>query len=135
MQHYLAGYGTQIYALVRVVAGFLFSCHGMQKILGLFGGAPAEMPMGLVWFVGLIELLGGILVAVGLFASSAAFLCSGLMAFAYFLVHQKQGLLPIQNHGELAALYAWTFLYIASRGSGIWSVDSMRHGTATTASS
>lgn len=126
MERMLAPFADRIYALTRIVVGFFFTCHGAQKILGLFGGPHPDMPQGMVWFVGLIELVGGALVAVGLQAGAAAFLCSGLMAGAYFLVHQKEGALPIVNHGELAAVYSWVFLMIASRGSGVWSLDAAR---------
>ena len=86
------------------------------------------MPPALLWTAGLIELVGGGLIAVGLFTGWAAFICSGQMAVAYFMAHQPQGLLPIQNRGELAAIYSFVFLLIASRGSGIWSVDGARGG-------
>ncbi len=87
---------------------------------------PMELPAFVVFIAGPIELLGGVLVMIGLFAGWAAFLCSGLMAFAYWMVHGTQALLPIQNMGELAALYCFVFLYISSQGSGIWSVDAAR---------
>ena len=131
MNRVLGRYEPQLFALTRIVVGFLFTCHGMQKLLGLFGGPHPDMPTGLVYFVGSIELVGGALMAVGLFARPAAFLCSGLMAFAYFLAHQKDGALPIQNHGELAAVYSWVFLYIAARGAGTWSFDAARSPTPT----
>jgi len=123
MKAQLGRYSDPIYAAMRVVVGFLFACHGAQKILGLFGGAPPEAPPFVVWGAGTIELVGGLLVAIGLFTSWAAFVCSGTMAAAYFLAHQKHGLLPIQNQGELAALYAFVFLYIAARGSGRYAVQ------------
>lgn len=116
MQAQLGRYSDTIYGLMRIVAGFLFACHGAQKILGLFGGVPPETPGFVVWGAGTIELVGGLLVMIGLFTSWAAFFCSGLMAAAYFLAHQPQALFPIVNQGELAALYAFVFLYIASRG-------------------
>ena len=112
----------QIYALMRIVFGLLFAFHGTQKLFGFFGGAPAEMPAPMLYAAGTIELVGGALVCVGFQARWAAFLCSGTMAVAYFMVHQPMGLLPIQNHGELAALYCWGFLLIAARGDGVWSV-------------
>jgi putative oxidoreductase len=118
-------YAPQVYAVFRIVVGFLFLFHGAQKILGMFGGmngATAPM-MSMPWFAGVIELVGGILVMVGLFTRIAAFICSGEMAAAYFMVHQPQGALPIQNQGELAALYCFAFLYIAARGGGLWSAD------------
>ena len=112
----------RIYALMRMVLGFLFFCHGAQKVFGVFGGPSPEMPIGLVWFVGLVEVLAGVSIAVGLFTRYAAFFSSGLMAFAYFLVHQGNGVIPIVNNGELSAVYAWIFLYMAARGDGPWSL-------------
>jgi len=124
---FLKAYEGQIYALVRIVVGFLFLCHGVQKLMaGLGGEIPAEMPAPMFWTATLVELVGGALVMLGLAAGWAAFVCSGQMMVAYFLAHQKDGLLPIQNRGELAALYSWIFLLIAVRGSGIWSVDAAR---------
>ena len=123
---FLNKWSDQIYAATRVVVGFLFMAHGLQKLFGLFGGPPGKMPPALLYSAGGIELLGGILIMIGLFTSLAAFICSGTMAVAYFMAHQKMGVLPIQNHGELAALYCWIFIFIAAKGSGIWSVDSIR---------
>ena len=122
---FLAAWREPIYALTRIMVGLLFAQHGFQKLFGWFGGGPAEMN-AMLWAAGLIELVGGVLVALGLFTSPAAFVCSGMMAVAYFMVHQPQGLVPIQNKGELAALYAWVFIFIASRGDGIWSLGSRR---------
>jgi putative oxidoreductase len=121
---FLARWVEPIYALLRIVVGFLFLCHGVQKIL--MGGPPPQMPAGLFWAAAAIETATGALVMLGLFGGWAAFLASGTMAVAYFMVHQKDGLLPIQNKGELAALYSWIFLFIAARGSGLWSVDAAR---------
>jgi putative oxidoreductase len=109
------------YALLRVVAGLLFAQHGAQKLLGVLGGK--QPPVGsLFWFAGVIELVGGLLIAIGLFASWAAFLASGEMAAAYFMVHAKDSFWPIVNKGELAVLYCFVFLLIASRGAGGYSV-------------
>jgi len=124
----------EIYALTRIVVGFLFLCHGLDKLDFLIAGHSfagnaagyAQMPLPLGWVIALIEALAGAAVMLGLAAGVAAFLASGTMAVAYFMAHQKAGLLPIQNHGELAALYCWVFLLIASRGSGRWSVDQAR---------
>jgi putative oxidoreductase len=121
---FLRPYSEQIYALMRIVVGFLFLCHGVQKLMA--GGPPPQMPAAMFWAAALIETGGGFLVMIGLLGGLAAFIASGMMAVAYFLAHQKDGLLPIQNKGELAALYSWVFLFIASKGSGIWSVDAMR---------
>jgi putative oxidoreductase len=126
MSRILGRYADAIYALLRFVAGFMFMFHGLQKILGAFPDPAMPMPTppvgSLLWFGGMIELVGGILILLGLLASWAAFLASGMMAVAYFMVHQKMGTWPIQNHGELAALYCFVFLYIAARGSGPYSV-------------
>jgi len=121
MSRILGRYADAFYALLRFVAGFMFTFHGLQKILGLIGGE--KVPVGsLLWFGGIIELFGGILIMIGLLASWAAFLASGMMAVAYFMVHQPMGTWPVQNKGELAALYCFVFLYIAARGSGPFSV-------------
>ena len=121
-------YAPQVYALFRIVFGFLFMFHGLQKILGLFGGMQGgTAAMGTVpWFAGIIELVGGLLIAVGLFTPITAFICSGEMAVAYFWRHQPRGTWPVENGGELAALYCFAFLYIAVRGAGIWSIDGAR---------
>jgi putative oxidoreductase len=123
MPNFLRPYESQAYALLRIVAGFLFLWHGMQKILGIPSPPPPGAPAFILWVAGGIELVGGALVMVGLLTRWAAFLASGLMAFAYWMAHGMKALLPIQNQGELAALYCFVFLFIAARGSGVWSVD------------
>jgi putative oxidoreductase len=124
---FLSRFREPIYALLRIVVGFLFLCHGVQKLNMLLTGAELPpMPLPLFWTTALIESLGGLLVMVGFAAGPAGFLCSGTMAVAYFMAHQPEALLPLHNKGELAALYCWVFLFIASRGSGIWSVDAAR---------
>ena len=125
MERMLGRYEGEIVSLMRVVVGFLFACHGAQKIFGLFGGGPPELTATL-WLAGVIELGGGFLVMIGLFTSPAAFVASGLMAGAYFTVHQPQALFPIVNKGEMAALYCWIFLFLAARGGGPWSFDAAR---------
>jgi putative oxidoreductase len=120
---WLQRYEQPIYALLRVVTGLLFACHGAQKVLGLFGGHGGGSLPPLMLVAGWIELLGGLLVALGLFASIAAFIASGEMAVAYFMGHAPHGLWPIVNNGELAVLYCFVFFYIAARGSGDFSVD------------
>lgn len=127
MERVLGRYSEPIYSLTRIVVGFLFLCHGAQKLFGAFGGPPVEMN-ALLWVAGVIELAGGLLIALGLFTGWVAFICSGQMAVAYFLAHQGQGLLPIVNRGELAALYAWVFLLFASKGDGAWSLGAMLGG-------
>ncbi|MGB6162893.1 MAG: DoxX family protein [Pseudonocardiaceae bacterium] len=110
-----------VLSAVRIVVSFLFACHGAPILFGAFGGVDghgATAPIGSwpIWWAGAIELICGGLVCLGLLTKPAALLCSGAMAFAYFTVHQPQGLLPLQNHGELAALYSWIFLLIAVLG-------------------
>lgn len=125
----LGRFEPQAYALLRIVSGLLFLFHGLQKLFGMFGGQKVELAsqMGAA---GIIELVGGALIMIGLAASPAAFVASGEMAFAYFTAHQPNGTWPVENQGELAALYAFIFLYIATRGSGIWSVDAAGSGGA-----
>jgi putative oxidoreductase len=122
MERVLGKFSPQLYAILRVVAGLLFACHGAQKLFGAFGGQAVPM-MSQFWIAGVIELVGGLLVAVGLLTSIVAFICSGEMAAAYFIAHAPRGPLPIQNGGELAVLYCFLFLYIASRGAGLWGLD------------
>jgi putative oxidoreductase len=124
----LRKYTAETYALMRIVAGFLFLCHGSQKVFGF--PAPAhEAPAFITYGAGSIELIGGILIAVGLFAGWAAFVCSGEMAVAYWMAHGTKQAFPLLNGGELAALYCFVFLCIASHGAGIWSVDAVRGKT------
>jgi putative oxidoreductase len=117
----LARLSEPIYGLFRIFFGVLFAFHGAQKLLGLFGGQmqPLASQMGAA---GVIELVGGLLIAIGFYAGPIAFIASGEMAFAYFMAHAPRGTWPIQNGGELAILYCFAFLYIASRGSGSLSV-------------
>jgi len=119
---FLSSKADLFYGLLRIVAGFLFLCHGLQKVFGLLGGQKVEL-MSQIGLAGVIELVGGALIMVGLFTRFAAFLSSGLMAFAYFLAHAGDGVLPIQNHGELAVVYAFLFLYMSARGSGALSLS------------
>lgn len=122
MSHPLSAYQSHVYALLRIVAGFLFLWHGMSKLIGFPVPVP-EAPAFVIWVGGLIELIGGALVMVGFLTRWAAFVCSGEMAVAYWMAHGPQSLLPIQNQGELAALYCFVFLFIAAAGPGMWSVD------------
>ena len=125
-----ATYQPQALSLLRIVAGFMFSLHGVQKILGWLGGmggTGATAPvLSFPWVAGILELVGGLLLVVGLFTVPVAFLLSGEMAVAYFMAHFPQGFFPILNRGELAALYCFVFLYIATAGPGPWSIDAAR---------
>jgi len=107
---------------MRVMFGLLFLCHGLQKLFGLFGGN--VQPLGsLLGIAGIIEAVGGLLIALGLFTPYVAFLASGEMAVAFFRQHLPRALLPIQNGGELAVLYCFAFLMLAACGSGRYSLD------------
>ena len=120
---FLDNYQEQAYALLRITAGFMFLLHGTQK----FFNFPQQYPYGALGFLsiaaGSIELIGGVLIILGLTTRGAAFLCSGSMAVAYWLVHGTKSFYPLVNGGELAALYCFIFLFIACKGSGIWSMD------------
>jgi putative oxidoreductase len=126
----LGNYGPQIYTLLRIVVGFLFLCHGLQKVFGLFGGidgAGAAAPLlSLFGVAGMIEIIGGLLVILGFFTGTLAFILSGQMAVAYFIGHFPASFWPIENKGEEAVLYCFIFLYMATQGSGIWSLDAAR---------
>jgi putative oxidoreductase len=112
------------YALMRVVFGFLFFLFGLQKMFGILGGT--VMPLGsMLGAAGVIETVCGFLIMVGLFTKYAAFLASGEMAAAYFIAHLPQSPLPLVNMGERATMFCFAFLYIATRGAGIWSIDSL----------
>src|SRR5262245_57353903 len=122
--NFMRGFEGQTYALLRIVAGFLFFWHGVQKLFGFppderMAGAPAFI----IWTAGPIELICGVLVMIGLVTRPAAFLASGLLAVAYWMGHGWRAPLPIVNQGELAALYCFVFLFISARGAGIWSVE------------
>jgi putative oxidoreductase len=116
-------------SILRIVVGFLFSLHGMQKLLGLFGGmggSGATAPFAsLLWVAGGLEMVGGLLILVGLFTAPVAFILSGEMAVAYFMMHFPQGFLPIRNGGELAVLYCFVYLYLCVAGPGPLSADAL----------
>lgn len=115
----------RLLGLMRVIIGFLFAAHGAQKLLGF----PAPSTQGTVQWMSLmglaggLELVGGVLILLGLFTRPTAFVLSGLMAVAYFMAHAPQGFWPILNKGETAVLYCFTFLYLSAAGAGPWSLD------------
>ena len=125
-------YAPMTYALFRIVFGFLFFCYGLQKMFGWFGGQVAPLA-SLQGAAGVIETVCGLLVMVGLFTRPASFLASGEMAVAFWYIHVNMvgmgklglpaGLVPHMNGGVDSTLFCFAFLYIATRGSGIWSVD------------
>ena len=132
MERLLAGYAPHAYAIMRIVVGVLFLCHGLQKVFGLFGGVngAAAPLLSILGIAGLIELIAGALIVIGFATGTAAFVASGEMAFAYFMGHFPAGFWPIQNGGELAVFYCFVFLYMATQGSGQWSVDRARRAGA-----
>ncbi|MEJ3744990.1 DoxX family protein [Actinomycetes bacterium KLBMP 9797] len=126
--------------LFRIVLGLLFAVHGASSLFGVFGGnrgSGEAIAFGTWpgWWAALIQFVGGALVMAGLGTRVAATICSGSMAYAYFVVHQPDALLPLNNGGELSALFCWSFLLVAVLGPGKWSVDSMlaQRRAATTA--
>jgi len=129
MDAVIGRFSAHVFALFRIMVGLLFACHGAQKLLGWPPGMPHHGPLPrMVLVSGIIEFGGGLLVAVGLFAGIAAFICSGEMAVAFFMVHfhaTGYGWIPLINKGELAVAYCFSFLYIAAHGAGIWSMDNL----------
>ena len=126
MKRVLGRFEGTFFALLRIVAGFMYAAHGAQKLFGVLGGKRATEPLMMV--AGVIEFGAGILIMIGLLTGIAAFIASGQMAAAYFMVHAGQGFWPIINKGELAALYCFVFLYIAAHGAGRWSIDGLKRG-------
>jgi len=128
MDTVIGRFSPQVFAIFRIVVGLLFACHGSQKLLGWppqgGGGGGGSLPP-LMLTAGLIELVGGLMIAVGLLTGWVAFIAAGEMAVAYFTVHAKGGPIPLLNQGELAVVYCFVFLYIAAHGAGVWSIDSM----------
>ena len=125
MERVLSRFGGIFYAAMRVVLALIYLAHGLQKVFGMFGGH--AMPLhSLLGVAGVLELVLGALIALGLFTSWAAFIASGEMAVAYFRAHAPLGQWPIENHGELAVVLCFAFLYIASQGAGRLSVDAAR---------
>jgi putative oxidoreductase len=120
---FLDNFQEHFYSLFRIMSGFLFLWHGAQK----FFNFPIEYPYGpltpLSTAAGSIELVGGILIMIGLFTRPAAFICSGTMAFAYWMSHGMQSFFPIVNAGELAIMFCIGFLIIAAKGAGKWGLD------------
>lgn len=122
----LSRYADPVYCIMRLIVGLLFACHGGQKVLNFppgGHGAPTDaMEVVGAW----IELVAGFLIAFGLLTRLAAFIASGEMAVAYFLVHAKMGgFFPIQNHGESAVIYCWVFFFMVFYGAGLWSIDAL----------
>ena len=126
MQRFLGGYEPAAYALLRVILAFLYWSHGPRWLFGVFGGQQAAPLFSRFGAAGTIEIVCGILICIGLFTSWAAFIASGEMAVAYFMVHvPRGGWMPILNGGEITVALCFGFLYIATRGGGRYSLDAM----------
>jgi putative oxidoreductase len=122
MEKALAPFAPYAYAILRIIVGLLFVCHGGQKLFGWFGGQPVPLA-SLFGLAGIIEIVLGLLITIGLFTSYAAFIANGEMAVAYFIAHFPKSFWPLENQGEPAVLFCFIFLFMATHGSGIWSVD------------
>lgn len=120
----LSAWSPRVLSILRIMSALLFMQHGTQKLLNF--PLPANPLTTLTTVAGAIELIGGALLAIGLFSRPVAFIMSGMAAAAYFLAHAPQSFYPIANKGELAALYSFVFLYIVFAGPGPWSLDAMR---------
>ena len=127
----LSKYSGYAYAVMRIIVGLMFASHGAQKLFGMFGGKGGAE--GRMFLAGALELGCGLLIAIGLLTRPAAFVASGLMAFAYFMAHATSGWHPVVNKGELAVVYCFLFLYMFFRGAGPLSADSLIGGRNATA--
>ena len=120
----------RILGITRIIIGFMFACYGAQKVLGWFGGMPPGVPFWIQYIGGTIELVGGLLIAVGLLTRITAFICSGQMAVAYFYGHAMHAkginfFLPTVNEGDSAVFYCWFFLYLSAAGPGAFALDNI----------
>lgn len=126
----LARFSPYALGLLRIVAALLFVEHGTMKLMGFPVSATPLPPIGsLPGIAGLFELVGGLMILVGFFTRAAAFVCSGVMAFAYFLAHAPQSFFPVLNGGDAAILYCFIFLYLVFAGGGAWTLDGRRKGS------
>jgi len=127
MQNFFNICRPHVLSLLRIVTAFLFMQHGAQKIFGFPAPQRYEFELfSMSGVAGVLELFGGFLVLIGLFPRPTAFVLSGLMAFAYFIAHAPKEFWPLNNGGELAALFSFVFLYICFAGGGSWSIDRLR---------
>lgn len=126
MFYWLSSHESKFYALLRIASGFVFIFHGTQKLFGFPSPMPFDAPPLITYVAGPIEFVGGVLIMIGFMTRPAAFLCSGLMAAAYWMGHGTKALLPIDNGGDLAFVLCFLYLFIAAHGSGPFSVDASR---------
>jgi putative oxidoreductase len=126
----LNAWQPRILSILRIVAGLLLLQHGLVKIFSFPMAFPSPVAtFSLLWFAAAIEIVGGVLLILGLFSRPVAFILAGEMAFAYFIGHQPRALFPIQNAGNLAILYCFVFFYLVFAGPGPWSIDATRSKT------
>jgi putative oxidoreductase len=125
LEQTLTSYAPQVRSILRIVAALLILEHGTSGLFGWPSPLPTPALFSLYWFSGSIELIGGALLALGLFSRPAAFVMSGEMAFAYFIGHAPKGFFPILNRGDAAILYCFIFLYLVFAGPGPWSLDAL----------
>jgi putative oxidoreductase len=133
---FFVNWTPRLLSVLRIVSGFLFIAHGAQKMFGFLAPPGSSRPalLSQIGVGGVLEFFGGILLLLGLFTRPVAFILSGTMAVAYFQMHAPGGFWPLQNRGELAALYSFVFLFMAVAGGGEWSLDRLlRRDTPTTA--
>ena len=125
LDSFYATWTPRALSVLRIIAGFLFIQHGAQKLFGFMAPPQWSSPpiLSMVGIAGALEFFGGLLLIIGLLTRPVAFILSGLMAVAYFMVHAPQGFWTLQNKGELAALYSFLFLFLAVAGGGAWSID------------
>jgi putative oxidoreductase len=121
----IAHYRPYALAILRIVAALLFFEHGLAKLTGFPRGPALPVDFNLHWFSGVIEFIGGALLAAGLFSRVVALIVSGEMAVAYFLSHAPRGFFPLLNGGEAAILFCFVFLYLVFAGPGAWSLDAL----------
>jgi putative oxidoreductase len=127
---YLSEWEPRALGIVRIVAALLFMEHGLAKLFGFPTAAQSPATFGLLWFAGVIEAVGGLMLALGLFTRPVAFIMSGQMAVAYFYAHQPRNFFPLLNGGDAAILYCFIFFYIFVAGGGAWSMDRLRSSGA-----
>ena len=124
-----AEWAPRLLSVLRIVSALIFLAHGTQKLFGFpprAGGAAGPEVLSLLWFAGALELVGGLLLLVGLFTRPVAFVLSGQMAFAYWIAHAPRNAFPTLNGGDASILYCFVFLYMAAAGGGAWSLDQAR---------
>ena len=131
LDSFCSRWSPRMLGVLRIVAAFLFMQHGAQKLFGFLAHAPSPPLLSLMGLAGVLEFFGGLLLLIGLFTRPVAFILSGQMAVAYFMVHAPRGFWPIGNGGDLAVLWSLVFLYLAAAGGGMWSVDRLRSREAT----